>query len=76
MNDTRTEVGTTDDILNCNDESVEVFDVVKALDVFKTCKFNWIELVTQLNSRFDMTDDSITNTLDEFGHKVGSGSLG
>lgn len=30
MTDRKTEVGATDDILNCNDESVEVFDVVKA----------------------------------------------
>ena len=81
MKDRKTAVGATDDvidtnILNCNDESVEVFDVVKALDVFKTCKFNWFELVTQLNSRSNMTDDLITDTLDELGHKLASGSLG
>ena len=39
---------------------------------FKTCTFNWFELVSQLKSKLDVTDIVIDQLLHDFGSRLSS----
>ena len=64
------------DFLTLNAKNNPMLDVNQVLCILKECTFNWFELVSQLESRLNVSDDLVSNVLDELGNQLTSNNLG
>ncbi|CAB3996207.1 Hypothetical predicted protein [Paramuricea clavata] len=71
-----TDDGINPDFLTLNAKNNHMLDVNQVLCILKECTFNWFELVSQLESRLNVSDDLVSNVLDELGNQLTSNNLG